>query len=117
MTKKFKELAAFETNEFKVGDLINVYDKEKVIEKLVVTNIDGDFIENFLTAKYNPLSENQKMSIDIMRFNFKQCRKLVEVEPREFWLSESTQKFYTWDEVGSMRLVKENFIKVREVLE
>jgi hypothetical protein len=109
MSKKYKELPAFETNEFKVGDLINVYIGH-YLYKVRVTRTH-EYLVFFSGAD----TENGEGLA-----HFKQCRKLEEIKPREFFIDLRTYRStdvipseYSPNPWGpDMRV-----IKVREVLE
>jgi hypothetical protein len=104
-TKKYKELAAFKTNEFKIGDMVRAYElsfRTGYVEGKIL-NIKGD--EICFSIPDMPLV-----------FHFKQCRKLEEVKPREFW----TYRVYLQDpssNEGALLRVLDEAIKVREVLD
>ncbi|HEY5688551.1 MAG TPA: hypothetical protein VIS27_09635 [Yeosuana sp.] len=75
MMNKYKELPAFETNEFKVGDKVAFYRKcGKAIGEITSRST------NNLCIKYESRDKNTCMT----ETHFKQCRKLEEVKPREF---------------------------------
>lgn len=102
MSKKYKELPAFETNEFKAGDVINVYVDYNTIHKVTVNNSFGDYLD-FGAELYG-------------RYHFKQCRKLEEVKPREFWIYSAYD--HNPDEHPDPRGVRyPKAFKVREVLD
>lgn len=98
MTKKFKELPAFETNEFKVGDWIICYDSEvsNGIQEIIDISKDSILLKNYLHW-----------------VNFRTCRKLEEVKAREFWIDPGMFAY----EYLPPHLSPNKFIKVREVLE
>jgi hypothetical protein len=60
---KYKELPPFENNEFKVGDVIVVYDSHYTEDAARVTKIKDDII----------------WCSGSIGFHFKQCRKLEEI--------------------------------------
>lgn len=73
MTTRWKELPASETNDFRPGDRIRIYDHSFIVEAEI------DYAVNDLVAvkiKSMPLTE--------YRYSFRQCRKLVEERPREW---------------------------------
>jgi hypothetical protein len=72
--KKYKELPAFETNEFKVGDRVKVYMSPEPYIGLI-TEIEDSFLK-IEAVDYNEHTFE----------HFKQCRKLEEIKPREFWV-------------------------------
>lgn len=110
MTKKYKELPAFETNEFKVGDIVNCYCEQKTHIEIPVKCllVDKDYL----------LIEDRTYQIIA---HFKQCRKLVKVEPREFWLVFSHEHNYSNPSVYPCEQIIAHKgawqIKVREVLD
>lgn len=103
------EQPAFETNEFKPGDRVNVYDVGDITDGTVET-VSGNVI--FL--------ENINIGIG---FHFKQCRLLKKREPRE-WEVLATQFAPNREDV-SLRFTAVNgpkmkhgdVIRVREVLD
>jgi len=74
---KYKELPAFETNEFKVGDRIRAYGV------LVDGHID-DIVTGICKITKDHLMVDTIDNVYYSSPHFKQCRKLVEVEPREW---------------------------------
>ena len=101
---KYKELPAFETNEFKVGDLVKCYDSEvsddnEIIEVIVADKI---YLKNYTYSAH-----------------FKTCRKLEEIKPREFWIVGREDEFYVYENEPKDITLSEGFkkIRVREVLE
>jgi len=67
---KYKELdAAKSVDEFKVGDKFNAYEYDAPFKNREVTDLDGNII---ISVSH--------------RYHFKQCRKLEEVKPREWWI-------------------------------
>jgi len=114
---KYKELPAFETNEFKVGDMVAVYGCPSVTGSYH-TGSHHDVVhiaeegEILVGTELNPR----------LGFHFKQCRKLVEVEPREWWLNPVSKTYVVAGEIieyknddGVPNLAA--WIKVREVIE
>lgn len=100
---KYVEQPAFETNLFKIGDKIHVYDMcYKNIDIHTITKINDDLIES-----------NGK---DIL--HFKQCRLVLPVRPREFWIKLDLINYSiliaTPFDIG---LKDEGYFKVREILE
>lgn len=73
MSKKYKELPAFETNEFKVGDLVKVYVGTDIFQTRVLEIRRDHFVI---------IEDSEDRGYDIA--HFKQCRKLEEIKPREF---------------------------------
>jgi hypothetical protein len=71
---KYKELPAFETNEFKVGDRVKVYMSPEPYIGLI-TEIENDLLEVIAFYCNEHTFEH-----------FRQCRKLEEIKPREFWV-------------------------------
>ncbi len=115
--KKYKELPAFETNEFKIGDKVAVY------------NMGISFIctvERIMGEMVYCLPENRmhmyecKLGRDI--YNFKQCRKLEENKPREYWLNPGIDSRYpfegmTYNKHVASDLQLPGWIRVREIIE
>jgi len=102
---KYRELPALEINEFQIGDLIKTYQgNQEHIFYIVSVN------ENILTVTYKEDIYEEDTSI----FHFKQCRKLVPIEPREFHLHSDGS--YTG--INNAKFIdREKALKVREVLE
>lgn len=101
---KYKELPAFESNEFKVGDLINIYSPEPLqINRISKIYQDLIIVENSLSG--------------CCMFHFKQCRKLVPIEAREWevWIDCYGDLFDNPKDLYYDKKAKK--IKVREVLE
>ncbi|HEY5688552.1 MAG TPA: hypothetical protein VIS27_09640 [Yeosuana sp.] len=108
MSKKYKELPAFETNEFKVGDKVICYDSAVVVS--VIHTVTKVFPTSIILS---PGPEEYKG----MDMNFKQCRKLEEIKPREYSVNIDA---ITGNIVGPFSsLNSDNFktIKVREVMD
>ncbi len=107
---KYKELPAFETNEFKEGDKVNLYDKLGILVG-EITDISGDYIRFMSTGR------NYER-------HFKQFRKLEEIQPREYirYIDEFGN-LYKYDDTScfarteSVRAGATKRIKLREVLE
>lgn len=79
MTKKYRELPAFETNEFKVGDNVHVYGCSSVKDGVLLK------IRHIYSTAYMEARDSE----DILHVvHFKQCRKLEEIKPRIFWAYE-----------------------------
>jgi hypothetical protein len=112
---KYKELAAFKTNEFKVGDMVRVYDYFPY-EALIV-EMFNDNGEGILKVQFeDPSSVKLRSTRGV---HFKQCRKLEEVIPREFWINPDEKncaaKILTSEPDGVY--ARGPFIKVIEVME
>jgi hypothetical protein len=102
MSKKYKELPAFETNEFKVGDRVRFYE-------------DCDANEGEVVHVSMNVIEVHGINYGI---HFKQCRKLEEVKPREFWIhSPGGYLVDTLSTDDRVNLKAQGYIKLREVLE
>lgn len=84
MTDEYEELPCPDKNDFKVGDLVRVYDKMGSI-KVTVSKLKGDYFID---------QENDE-------WHFKQCRPLKKKEPpkiREFWVDDDGDNgLYIWD--------------------
>lgn len=116
---KFRELPAFETNEFKVGDRIKCYDS------VVPENHSGYFVKDKEGSFVS--FECRIGSTHCFRAHFKQCRKLEEVKPREFYLrtipvyhpitKEYIYEYYSINDCNKPEEFSEEYIKVREVME
>lgn len=118
MNKKYKELPLFETNEFKVGDEVKVYDSSMDKNKIYVVQFVGPSLVQLQGYGF---------------FNFQVCRKLEEIKAREFWIPKDSldelfnRKFTDW--YGREKLCDQymtpidrtkynkDYIKVREVLD
>lgn len=101
---KYTEQPAFETNEFKVGDKIKVYDGLDVFEETVKAYISEEFIE----------------VEDGLEYSFKQCRLLLPTKPREFWvlINYSGKASYVTEKLEELaEYENHSIVKVREVLE
>lgn len=107
---KYKELPAFETNEFNVDDIINVYNVNRQI-KSIIRVING----------YHIIVDSTNGEDIRQQVHFKQCRKLEEIEPLE-WI---VTQVYTQHGLGiASEGINERLdsysskkIKVREVIE
>jgi len=101
---KYKELPAFETNEFKVGDKVKVY------------NSEGHFTAFVSEIMLN--KEFLRLETRTLPVHFKQCRKLEEIKPREFWVDLLENKLLPIEyEKRNKDFSKSGYIKVREVIE
>jgi hypothetical protein len=104
---KFKELPAFETNEFKVGDRVKVYTENGILLGIVSSDRNKGYHYVFI------LKDGTEEEVE---FHFKQCRNLEPVKPREFLIKrcdgEDDDMIFEYDS-----LIREGFIWVREVLE
>ncbi len=100
---KYKELPAFETNEFEIGDKIKCYDScTNTEQKHSIVRIIKDFVE----------IETQEF-ISGIEVHFSTCRKLEPVKPREWTV---------WIQDGDIQsrnpfIPIKDPIKVREVIE
>ena len=99
---KYREHAAFETNEFKSGDLVRIYDAMVV----------GNFRTDAVTVVKGDLIYTGAQS-----YHFKQCRKVEEIKPREWWIDTKPGVWTVWENIDSIDKVKGGFIRVREVEE
>lgn len=97
---KYKEQPAFEKNDFKVGDYVRVYDEQYQFD-CAISAINDCFVSFNTTRK----------------LHFKQCRLLLPVKPREFYLIRDCED----DTFGILEEKPNNvwkeIVKVREVLE
>lgn len=103
---KWIEQPAFEKNEFKVGDHVNIYTWPTTYRDCVITLIENDTI---IVDRDDRYSKGNKLNAD-----FHQCRLLKKREAREIWLDLGTGKFC---KVYEGAIVDKAAIKVREVLE
>ena len=106
MGKKYKEFPTFETNEFKVGDLVRCYDSVVDRDPAIVEYIDNDG---------DILIKGHDVYVD-----FRTCRKLVEVAPKIAYLCMNSGRFFM-DSSGTKEYEKKykelGWVKVAEVLE
>lgn len=109
---KYRELPAFEKNEFNEGDLVNCYNAPSGSLPFVlkITGIFQDFI-------YGDLPDS-KEGDESIGAHFKACRKLEELKPREWEvyldkqgtiISYNAMKDFCWNDVKTIR--------VREILD
>lgn len=108
MTTKYKELPAFETNEFKAGDAVAFYRNcGRAIGEI------KDICDDRLEVIY----ERGNGYNSCTSVHFKQCRKLEEIKPREFYLHLWGSSIFTQEECAERGIATSNLIKVREVIE
>lgn len=101
MNKKYRELPAFETNEFRIGDIINVY-----------IDSGNPFKEEVLNVRNNLVKTSANKVI-----HFKSLRKLEEIKGRLFWIKDSPNGRVSVNTMVSEENESGDWIKVREVLE
>ncbi len=104
---KYKELDAFETNEFKRGDKVNIYNDGRVFIYFVV-NVRNDIV---IAAYKVDISEAMTSE-----FHFRQCRKLEEIKPRE-WLVRTDGQFSQFITSDLGMCPSKYTFRVREILE
>ncbi len=82
---KYKELPAFETNEFQRGDKFIGHSARDIHQ---FTCIDDGTISDVTTEKLDVITGERVDGNSTFRqlFHFRQCIKLEPVEPREYWL-------------------------------
>lgn len=126
---KYKELPAFETNEFKKEDLVHIYHSLNDVK--LTEWIHGP-------QKVSKLEKDYVFFDGPFGYHFKQCRKLEEIKPREFYVKEVSisytistsdspklgwnmssieSKNITNNFIEISEIPKEGYIKVREVIE
>lgn len=100
---KYKELPAFEINQFQKGDRARVYRGDKQ-EDVIVEEIR---VNGMLLLRSKDIYDSFA--------HFKQCRKLEELKPREWTV------FLTKDgritSAGALNFCEAKWLRVREVLE
>lgn len=108
MTTKYKELPAFETNEFKVGDKVKCFD---TCTNSVVINEVYRTISNYIEIR----PENYLAGIEV---HISCCRKLEEIKPREFAIGlEEGHPLQVLFGIPRIQSGSIEWIKVREVIE
>ena len=109
MTDKYEELPECKSvDEFKIGDIVNVYDCCSCVSGRVgfVDTINGFLYVEGLYSKYH----------------FKQCRKLKKKEPRVFWILKpelrEENSLYSFKSVCDFNPSDEkHYTKVREIFD
>lgn len=104
---KYKELPAFETNDFIVGDTVHYYNNESM-QEFVVSKISRELLI---------LGKTDYHSFDLQLAHYKQCRKLVEVKPQvpreiELYYDKKSGHYFQVRGNGNFET-----IKFREVIE
>lgn len=102
---KYKELPAFETNEFKKGDRIKVYGIQDTNYIICVVEDSKEYVVSF-----QPSIKGQYYA------HFKQCRKLEEIKPKEYWINTNWSDMFLSRNSHSPEFIK-NCISLREIKE
>jgi len=103
----YKELSAFESvDEFKVGDMVQIYANLRIGHERIIKEID----DNIVLLIYYYKGEEKKDGW----FHYKQCRKLVEVKLSEYWINPPRKLIDDYD--GTMGYGGD-WIHVREVID
>lgn len=107
---KYIEQPAFETNEFKIGDKINIYESSPEGSATLLKERTVDFVGKNRIVGVQEESRN---------FHFKQCRLLLPAKPREFTLFKDKKhnKYYSLEGRQSPQCRWDEVIRVKEVLE
>ena len=109
MNKKYKELPPFGENPFKVDDLVQCVDSCTMQRQI---HIVKRVIEGYVEIN----TQDFPKGIEV---HFTTCRKLEEIQPREFYLHPILGTYIesTKERVDNFKLDNGFHIKVREVLE